>query len=109
MRGDKMKRRTRWERVYNPIIGMRFFDGGDYSLGFFTIEKLWVCKEYDKHAVTPNGSHWFTKRMMQVRTDSGLVYKMPFIPWLDVCTADGKNTLSDLYNENPNMNKKSWW
>ena len=104
-----MKKRTRWKRVYNPIIGMRFFDGGDYSLGFFTIEKLWVCKEYEKHAVTLNGSHWFTKRMMQVRTDSGLVYKMPFIPWLDVCTADGKKTFSDLYNENPNMNKKSWW
>lgn len=109
MKGDKMKRRTRWKRVYNPIIGMRFFDGGDYSLGYFTIEKLWVCKEYEKHAVTPNGSHWFTKRMMQVRTDSGLVYKMPFVPWLDVCTADGKKTFSDLYNENPNMNKKSWW
>ena len=88
---------------------MRFFDGGDYSLGFFTIEKLWVCKEYDKHAITPNGSHWFTKRMMQVRTDSGLVYKMPFVPWLKIFTADGKKALSDLYNENPNMHKKSWW
>ena len=104
-----MKQRTKWKRVYNPIIGMRFFDGGDYSLGIFTIEKLWVCKEYEKHAETPNGSHWFTKHMMQVRTDSGLVYKMPFVPWLKIFTADGKKALSDLYNENPNMNKKSWW
>lgn len=35
-----MKKRTRWKRVYNPIIGVRFFDAGEYSLGFFTIEKL---------------------------------------------------------------------
>ena len=109
MKGDKMKQRTKWKRVYNPIIGMRFFDGGDYSLGYFTIEKLWICKEYCKHATTPDNSHWFTKRMMQVRTDSGLVYKMPFVPWLKIFTADGKKSLSDLYNENPNMNKKSWW
>lgn len=104
-----MKKITRWKRVYNPIIGMRFFDGGDYSLGFFTIEKLWICKEYYKHAAALDGSRWFTKRMMQVRTDSGLVYKMPFIPWLNVSTADGNKKLSDLYNENPNMYKKKWW
>lgn len=103
-----MKQITRWKRVYNPIIGMRFFDGGDYSLGFFTIEKLWVCEEYCKHATTPDNSHWFSKRMMQVRTDSGLVYKMPFVPWLKIFTADGKKALSDLYNENPNMYKKNW-
>ena len=104
-----MKQITRWKRVYNPIIGMRFFDGGNYSLEYFTIEKLWVCKEYCKHALTPNGSHWFTKYMMQVRTDSGLAYKMPFVPWLDIYTADGKQSISDLYNTNPNMYKKKRW
>jgi hypothetical protein len=35
-----MKLHTKWRRVYNPIIGVRFFDGGDSGLGFFTIEKL---------------------------------------------------------------------
>lgn len=104
-----MKQITRWKRVYNPIMGMRFFDSGDLSLGFFTIEKLWSCKEYCKHAVAPDNSHWFTRCMMQVRTDSGLVYKMPFFPWLNVSTVDDNKKLSDLYNKNPNMYKKKWW
>lgn len=101
-----MKKRTRWKRVYNPVIGVRFFDGGEYALGFFTIEKLWSCKEYCKSAETPSGSHWFDKEMMQVRTDSGLVYKMPFFPWMKVYDASGKKSLSDYYNENCCMSKR---
>ena len=98
-----MKLATRWRRVYNPIIGVRFFDAGDYGLGFFTIEKLWECNVYSEHAVTPEYSHWFTKRMMQIRTDKGLVYKMPFIPWMDVYDSKGKKSMGDYYNENPRM------
>ena len=98
-----MKTRTRWKRVYNPIIGVRFFDGGEYALGFFTIEKLWTCKEYCKSAETPSGSHWFDTRMMQVRTDTGLVYKMPFFPWMKVYDISGKKSLADYYNEDSFM------
>lgn len=101
-----MKKRTRWKRVYNPVIGVRFFDGGEYALGFFTIEKLWSCKEYCKSAETLSGSHWFDKEMMQVRTDSGLVYKMPFFPWMKVYDVSGKKSLSDYYNENCFMSKR---
>lgn len=101
-----MKKRTKWKRVYNPVIGIRFFDGGDYSLGFFTIEKLWMCKEYSSCAETPSGSHWFDKTMMQVRTDTGLVYKMPFYPWMKVYDESGKKSLADYYNENCRMSKK---
>lgn len=101
-----MKKRTRWQRVYNRIIGMRFFDNGEYSLGFFTIEKLWHCKEYCEHAVTPQNSHWFDEYMMKVKTDSGRTYKMPFVPWLKFVTADGKRNLSELYDENSIMNEK---
>lgn len=90
--------------MYNPIIGMRFFDGGEYSLGFFTIEKLWHCKEYNKHALTPSHSHWFDRTMMQVKTDTGCVYKMPFCPWYKMYF-DGKS-LGELYNKNPCMSKK---
>ena len=70
---------------------------------------MWSCKEYCKHATTPDNAHWFSKHMMQVRTDSGRVYKMPFVPWLKIFTADGKKALSDLYNEHPDMYKKKRW
>lgn len=101
-----MKKRTRWKRVYNPIIGVRFFDAGEYSLGFFTIEKLWSCKEYCRCAETVGGSHWFDKTMMQVRTSSGLVYKMPFCPWMKVYDESGKKSLADYYNENSFMTRR---
>lgn len=100
-----MKKRTRWKRVYNPVIGVRFFDGGEYALGYFTIEKLWKCKTYSKGAIAADGSHWFDKEMMQIRTDSGLVYKMPFLPWMKVYDNGGKS-LADYYNENCIMSKK---
>lgn len=99
-----MKLRTRWKRVYNPIIGMRFFDGAKYSLGFFTIEKLWQCKEFLEHAETADGSHWFNREMMQVKTDTGRVYKMPFCPWYEMYF--GEKSIGELYDENPYMSKK---
>lgn len=101
-----MKKRTRWKRVYNPIIGVRFFDGGTYTLGFFTIEKLWSCKEYCKHMENADGSHWFDKTMMQVRTDEGLVYKMPFIPWMKAYDESGIKSIANYYDENCYMSKK---
>ena len=97
-----MKQTTRWKRVYNPVIGVRFFDGGEYALGYFIIEKLWKCREYCKSAEAPDGSCWFDKVMMQVRTDTGLVYKMPFFPWMKVYDDSGKKSLADYYNEH-------WW
>ena len=101
-----MKKRTRWKRVYNPVIGVRFFDGGEYGLGYFTIEKLWNCKDYCECATSLNGTHWFDKTMMQVKTDTGLVYKMPFSPWMKVYDDSGKKSLADYYNENSYMSKK---
>ncbi len=96
-----MKYLTKWKRIYNPVVGKSFFDGGKYTLGFFTIEKLWICKEYSSCAVTSKGSHWFDKKKMRVRTDTGRVYEMPFFPWMEVTTADGKNTLSEIYYSEP--------
>ena len=101
-----MKQRTRWKRVYNPIIGVRFFDGGEYDLGFFVIEKMWSCKEYCKNAETVSGSHWFDKTMMQIRTDTGFVYKMPFMPWMIAYDESGKKSVSDYYNEDYFMTRK---
>lgn len=101
-----MKLHTRWKRVYNPIIGVRFFDGGDYRLGFFTIEKLWQCKEYCKGALYHDNTNWFPKHMMKVRTDTGLVYKMPFMPWMNAYDEKGKKSIADYYNKCPIMSKK---
>ena len=100
-----MKKRTRWKRMYNPFMGVKFFDVFEYALGYFTIEKLWSCKEYCRCGETITGSHWFDKKMMQVRTDSGLVYKMPFFPWMKVYDDSGKKSLADYYNENCHMSK----
>lgn len=103
-----MKLHTKWKRVYNPIIGVRFFDHGESSLGFFTIEKLWQCKEYCKGAQRHDGSqwtNWFWVTMMQVRTDTGLVYKMPFCSWKKAVDDKGKK-LSDYYNEDSWMTRR---
>lgn len=103
-----MKKRTRWKRVYNPVIGVKFFDAGEYALGFFTIEKLWTCKEYVRCAQHWDGekySNWFDKTMMQIRTDTGLVYKMPFFPWMKVYDDGGKKSLGDYYNEDSFMTR----
>lgn len=104
-----MKLHTRWKRVYNPIIGIRFFDHGDLGLGFFTIEKLWICEEYCKGAQRYDGSkwtNWFVVKKMQVRTNTGLVYKLPFCPWMKAVDDRGKE-LKDYYNENSFMLSKS--
>lgn len=107
-----MKKRIKWKRVYNPIIGVRFFDTGKYALGgYFTIEKLWWCQIHSKSAENLNGLHWFwlDRMVMQIRTDEGLVYKMPFFPWMEVYDESGKKSLADYYKENSFMAwRKSW-
>lgn len=90
-----MMKKTKWKRVYNPIIGVKFADDGVYGLDYFTIEKLWQCKR--------NG---YMHEMMQVKTDAGLTYKMPFFPWMDAWDETGKKCLGDYYNENPIMSPK---
>lgn len=103
-----MKKRTRWKRVYNPIIGVRFFEGGDLAIGFFTIEKLWIAKEYCAAAQRHDGkqwTNWFDKTMMKIRTDEGFVYKMPFCPWMKAYDKNQKS-MSDYYNENSMMTRK---
>ena len=101
-----MKMKTRWERVYNPIIGVRFFET-DIGLGFFTIEKLWQCKTYCKGAQRHDGTkwtNWFWKTMMKIRTYTGCVYKMPFYPWMKAYDKNQKR-LGEYYNENCIMSR----
>lgn len=99
MRWNKTK--TMWKRVYPTIIGKRFFDGGEYGLGYFTVVKAYRCKEYCKGALSQNGTHWFDKAMILVKTDTGLKYKIPFCPWVRVTSAETGKWWSEDFNKNP--------
>lgn len=97
-----MKFRTRWKKVKNvSIIGERFFDVGEYTLGYFTVKAAYKCKEFCKGATAPNGTHWFDKSMIIIKTDSGIEYKVPFVPWAKVYSAVGRKEFYEFYNENP--------
>ncbi len=98
-----MKNRTRWKRVRGlNILNKRFFDCGEYTLGFFTVLKAWRCKVYCRSALTPNGSHWFSKAKLLVKTDDGLKFIVPFIPWAkSITSADGQKKWSEFYDEQP--------
>lgn len=99
--GKKMRLHTRWIRVNRiNILNKRFFDGGECGLGFFYIVKAYKCKEYCKNALALDYSHWFSKAMIVVKTDSGLIYKIPWCPWAKVYDSNGKG-LSEYYNEQP--------
>ena len=84
-----MKTRTRWKRVKLNTIGQRCFNE---EFGFFTIKKIWKCKEYCKNAETPNGSHWFDVERALVVTDTGLKYTVPYL-WLLLNSTDESGKL----------------
>ena len=96
-----MKQHTRWKRVYPSIIGKRFFDGGEFGIGFFMVLKAWKCKEYSNCAITPDGSRWFSKELILIKTDAGIKYKIPFCPWLKIEDAVTGELWSKEYDSNP--------
>lgn len=96
-----MKQHTHWKRKHPSIIGKRFFDAGEYGLGFFTVLKAWRCKEYSKNGVAPDDTHWFDKHMILIKTDSGLKYKIPYCPWAKVTDAKTGKWWDSYYNERP--------
>ena len=75
-----MKKRTRIKRG-NPnkvIKSSRLFtDFG--GIGYYKILKLYDWKEYSANAVTPDGSHWFKHSMAKIKTEYGVVMKIPFL------------------------------
>lgn len=97
-----LKLHTRWKMCKHAnVIGHRFFDGGEYGLGYFTVEKVYKCKEYCRSAETLDGSHWFSKNMAIIKTDAGLKYRVPFFPWAKVVDDSDKKPLSKFYDELP--------
>ena len=73
-----MKNRTKIKTIKLPICGKRLFtDFG--GIGYYKILKIYEWKEYCNNAVTPDGSRWFKHSMAKIKTESGIVMKMPFI------------------------------
>ena len=73
-----MKNRTKIKAIKLPICGKRLFtDFG--GIGFYKIIKIYEWKEYCNNAVTPSGSHWFKHSMAKIKTENGVVMKIPFI------------------------------
>ena len=73
------KKRTRIKSSKsNKLKGVRLFtDFG--GIGFYKIIKFYDWKEYCANAVTPSGSHWFGHSMAKIKTEYGIVMKIPFI------------------------------
>ena len=75
---SEMKNRTKIKAIKLPICGERLFtDFG--GIGFYKIIKIYEWKEYCNNAVTPSGSHWFKNSMAKIKTENGVVMKIPFI------------------------------
>lgn len=72
-----MKRRTRI-KTSRRLNGKRLFtDFG--GIGYYKVLKIYDWKEYSAHAETPSGSHWFQHSMAKIKTEYGVVMKIPFI------------------------------
>lgn len=92
---------TKWRRVRGlNILGTRFYDGGQYGLGSFVIEKAYKCKEYSKSALAHDYTHWFDVRKIIVKTEGGLRYSIPWCSWLNAYDCNNMR-LSDYYNAQP--------
>ena len=62
----------------NRLKGVRLFtDFG--GIGFYKVLKFYDWKEYHKNAETPDGSNWFQHSMAKIKTEYGVVMKIPFI------------------------------
>ena len=73
-----MKNRTKIKAIKLSICGKRLFtDFG--GIGFYKIIKIYEWKEYCNNAVTPSGSHWFKCSMAKIKTESGVIMKIPFV------------------------------
>lgn len=73
----RIRKRTKIKRVISPLIGKRLFT--DYGgIAYYRILKVYEWKEYCKYAVTPSGSHWFKHDMAKIKTEYGVVMKIPF-------------------------------
>lgn len=72
------RKRTRIKSSKTQLVGVRLFtDFG--GIGYYKILRHYEWKEYHQHVELPNGSHWFKKSIVKIKTESGVVMKIPFI------------------------------
>ena len=91
---------TPLELINTNITGVEFYDYAEYGLGYFTVEKCYIYYMYSRHTEHPDGSHWFRKGKIQVRTRWGKTFELPFCPWWRLVDKDGK-MFQDYYDEQP--------
>lgn len=74
-----MKLKTRWKKCnISYFKDKKFFND---EIGCFYVLKIQTCKEFCKSAKTPDGSNWFDKQRVFIKTDTGIKYVVPYI-WL---------------------------
>ena len=73
-----MRKRTMIKPSKTKLVGVRLFtDFG--GIGYYKILRHYEWKEYHPNAVNLCGSHWFGKSMVKIKTEHGVVMKIPFI------------------------------
>lgn len=88
-----MKKRTRL-KASKRLNGEKLFtDFG--GIGFYKVLKIYDWKEYSANAETPTGSHWFQRSMAKIKTEYGVVMKIPFVELglRSVCADSGEKVL----------------
>lgn len=75
-----MSRRTRIKKsnATKVLKGKRLFSdfGG---IGYYKILKIYNWEQYCEGAELPDGNHWFQHSMAKIKTEYGVVMKIPYI------------------------------
>lgn len=75
-----MNKRTRIKKsnATKVLKGRRLFtDFG--GIGYYKVLKIYDWKQYSKNAELPGGSHWFPHSMAKIKTEYGVVMKVPYV------------------------------
>lgn len=74
------KKRTRLKTskaIYKVLKGKKLFtDFG--GIGFYKVLKIYEWKEYSPNAQNLDGSQWFKFEYAKIKTDYGVVMKIPY-------------------------------
>lgn len=72
------RKRTRIKSSKTILVGKRLFtDFG--GIGYYKVLRHYEWKEYSPNAELPNGSHWFKHSIVKIKTEYGVVMKIPFV------------------------------
>ena len=72
------KKRTRIKSSKTKLVGVRLFtDFG--GIGYYRVLRHYQWKEYCQNVLNLDGTHWFGRSMVKIRTEAGITMKIPFI------------------------------